>query len=316
MVQPYPTTIVSEIMTVCNLKCPTCRVTNTAEPPQFMPFERFKELAERILPVLEQARIFNLCSSEPLLHKNFFDMVDLLKSYNDMAVPTIITNAELLDDETTHKLLARGLNSICISLDGCTKETFEAIRVGSNFERVIENTRNYIKKGGNVRTIFVVQKNNVHELLDFVDLCADLGIWKIKYSGLNTYLPEHVVNGLYSYEGNPGLDELLIEAQKKAATKKIQTRIRPTKITDCGCGLSDTMYIGKDGDISPCVFFSEPSPLSLMGETRITEPIFWGNVFEQDVLEIWHSKESVDFRENIATREECRLCGLKYGVVC
>lgn len=316
MAGPHPDTIVTEIMTVCDLKCPTCRVMDTKEKPWLMPFEQFEVLARRIRPLIERARIINFCSSEPLMHKRVFDMVDLLKSYNLNLIPTWITNGMLLDGEAAENLLSRGINAICVSFDGATKETHEKIRVGSDFESVKENTRGFIKKGGHVRTIIVIQKDNIHELLDYVDMCAELGIWLIKISGLNTYRPEHVKECLYSREGIPWVDDLIRRALHKAWSYGIHMKVMPTKIWNEGCGLAGTMYIGKDGDVSPCVFFSEPYQLSLFEKTRTTEVIKWGNVYTDDPEEIWQSEPSVRFRGDIANQPACECCGLKYGVVC
>jgi len=244
-------------------------------------------------------------------------MIDFIWGINPKIQVAIMTNGMLLDDERQNELLKRGINSIEVSLDGVTKETIECIRVGSNFETVIENTKGFIKKGGIVRTIFVSRKENIGELLDFVDMCADLGIWRIKVTGLNAYKPEHVSSCLYSYEGNPEVDLIYQQAEQRAKEKNILLTYKPTKIDPAACcTLPHTMYVGIDGDISPCVFYSEASPLSLMEKTCITEPIIWGNVLKDDPLRIWNSDLSLQFRRKLMYGEECKACAMKYGVIC
>jgi hypothetical protein len=153
--------------------------------------------------------------------------------------------------------------------------------------------------------------------LDFVDIASDLGIWRIKISGLNTYKPEHNHLALYSYEGNPDVDSIFKQAELKARDKHILLTYKTTVINPSACcGLSWTMYCGIHGDISPCVFYSEPSPLSLIDKTRMTEKIVWGNVLKEPVLDIWRSDDSIDFRRDLTNGKNCELCGMKYGVIC
>lgn len=314
----FANTIVQEITTTCNLRCPTCRVTQSNQKPFFMGFSEFAQICHNIAPYIRQASIYNISSSESLLHPRCFDMIDIVKHINPNIVISIITNAMLLDNRKQQELLKRGINAICVSIDGAKKETVEKIRVGSNFDTIIKNTRGFISKGGMVRTIYTVRDNNIDDLVDFVDLADNLGLWMIKCTGIIGYTQDDVKHCLYSAEGLPEVDEMFRRAAEKARSKKIGFTYRPTKVVegDGYCCLARTMYIGVRGDISPCVYFSEPTPLSLFDKTTITEPIFWGNVLEKPVNEIWLSDESLTFRQGIMNGENCDLCGMKYVAIC
>lgn len=314
----YAQTIVQEVTTTCNLRCPTCRVTQSNQKPYFMGFSEFVQICHNITPMLRQARIYNISSSESLLHPRCFDMIDVVKSINPKLFVSIITNGMLLNEQKQEALLRRGINMICVSIDGARKETTETIRVGSNFETVIQNVRGFVSKGGMVRTIYVVRDNNIDDLIDFIDLADDLGIWQIKCTGLVAYTQNDMKHALYSYEGLPQVDEILRQAAEKAKRKKIEFTYRPTKLVDNDgfCCLAQTMYVGVHGDVSPCVYLSEPTSLSLFDKTRITEPIFWGNVLQKPISQIWLSDESLSFRQGIARGEKCDLCGMKYVPAC
>ncbi len=314
----FAETIVQEITTTCNLRCPTCRVTQSNQKPYFMGFSEFVQICNKIIPYLRQARIYNISSSESLLHPKCFDMIDVVRHINPNIFVSIITNGMLLDDHKQEELLKRGISSICVSIDGAKRETTEKIRVGSNFDTVTRNVRGFVSKGGMVRTIYTVRDNNIGDLVDFIDLADDLGIWLIKCTGLITYTQDDVKHGLYSWDGLPEVDEVYKKASKKAKSKKIEFTYKPTKVVenDGYCCLAQTMYIGVHGDISPCVYFSEPTPLSLFDKTRITEPIFWGNVLEKPINQIWLSDESLTFRQGIMNGVNCELCGMKYVPAC
>ena len=54
------------------------------------------------------------------------------------------TNAMLLTEKISERLIEAGLDRIIFSLDGMTKETFENIRGGANFEKVVNNIKSFI----------------------------------------------------------------------------------------------------------------------------------------------------------------------------
>jgi MoaA/NifB/PqqE/SkfB family radical SAM enzyme len=307
-------TIVIENTTYCNLKCPTCRVTQSHQVPRLMEFSKFVQIVNSLKPYIQNARVLNISSSESLLHPRIFDMIDIVKSINPRIFVSIITNGMLLDETKQKELLKRKIDNICVSIDGAKKETAESIRVGSNFETVIKNTKLFISKGGMVRTIYTVRDNNINDLLDFVDLASTIGIWFIKCTGLIAYTQEDSKHALYSLQGLPDVDRIFSEAKKKAESKGIKFTHKGTKLEEGYCCLSRTMYVGIDGDISPCVYLSEPTSLSLLDKTRITEPVIWGNVL--DKKQIWCTDESLSFRQDLMNGLKCDLCGMKYTSAC
>ena len=84
--------------------------------------------------------------------------------------------------ETSERLVDINLDEICVSIDGATKDTFELIRIKSNFERVRDNARNLNKKFDQsgvfpkrTKMHTVLQSKNLHELFDFIPFADELG---------------------------------------------------------------------------------------------------------------------------------------------
>jgi pyrroloquinoline quinone biosynthesis protein E len=78
------------------------------------------------------------------------------------------------------KLVDSGVNEIQISVDGADKQTFEAIRRGSRFEKVVQNCKlinSYCRQRGVVLTKMwtVVQRRNQHQWEELVDLAHEGG---------------------------------------------------------------------------------------------------------------------------------------------
>jgi len=91
------------------------------------------------------------------------------------------TNGSLLHlNDNYKKLVDTGVHDINISIDGATKDVYEAIRVGGKYEQIVENCRlinTYNNKGRKtiIRAWVVLQKKNKHQLLDFPAFFSGLG---------------------------------------------------------------------------------------------------------------------------------------------
>jgi MoaA/NifB/PqqE/SkfB family radical SAM enzyme len=119
--------------------------------------------------------------AEPLLNKDIFKLLTLAK--RNGAITAITTNATALVPQFADKLLDTGIDTITVSLHGATKATAESIMRKADFDRVIRNIRHLQqrkKERGLTKPMllfnFVSQLANVHEIPDFVELAADLGI--------------------------------------------------------------------------------------------------------------------------------------------
>jgi pyrroloquinoline quinone biosynthesis protein E len=85
------------------------------------------------------------------------------------------------------KLIDSGVNEVQISIDGATKEVFQAIRRGSVYDRVVSNCKlinAYCREQGVRRTKMwvVVQRENRHQLADFVERAHEMGFQDLTFS--------------------------------------------------------------------------------------------------------------------------------------
>ncbi len=71
------------------------------------------------------------------------------------------------------------------------------------------------------------------------------------------------------------------------------------------------MFIDLEGNVIPCVFFDRPNTFALFGKVTKTKQLRWGNVLDQDPMEIWTQSNSMGFRKTLHDRklpEECAGC--------
>ena len=203
-------------------------------------------------------------------------------------------------------------DSLGVSLHGCKKETVEKIKTGVNYDRVIRNMKLLQKHDISVRTIFVSSKDNIDELLEYVDFCADLGVESIK---VNTLIPYEVEKAPLTLAGTKPVeyvDKIYKEAKLRAYNKGMDFFYRRTFVKPLGCGgASYTLQIDVEGNISPCSWYSKPTPFSLFGKTTTTKQVIWGNAATDNIMELWTKKNCVGFRKILHNRilpKGCKGC--------
>lgn len=81
------------------------------------------------------------------------------------------TNATLLTADRAAELIDAGLDVLTISLDGTTADSYEAIRRGADFEKVIKNINRFLELKGSKPPFTIVQmikmKENEHQVDEF-----------------------------------------------------------------------------------------------------------------------------------------------------
>ena len=175
---PFPLHLDIESTNACNLKCDMCVRNFMKEKIGMMSFDLFKK-------IIDEAAAHNLCSiklnrrGEPMYHPKLPQMVRYAKDKGILEVQ-FNSNAMLLNDKLAEELILSGLDKIIFSLDGSTKETFEKIRAGANFETVVGNINKFIdmrnqmgRKTPHVRVQLVKMDENENEVDDFIDMWID-----------------------------------------------------------------------------------------------------------------------------------------------
>jgi len=170
----------------CNFRCPICPVSQwpRGQRAEDMRLEDFRKIVDD-LGTLVEIKIQGI--GEPVLGGDaYFAMIRHARDQQIWVRTT--TNASLLHlDDSAARLVDSGVSEIQVSVDGATRETFEAIRVGGRFQQVCRNCAElnaHCRTRGLLLTRMwtVVQQRNLPELLDLVRLGADLGFPRITFS--------------------------------------------------------------------------------------------------------------------------------------
>jgi len=310
---PYPQCIEVETSTACNLKCIMCENTYWKEPPKFMTLEQFKYIVDQF-PKLRWIGLTGI--GESFLNPDFLNMLEYVRSKNIWI--ELYDNFYNIDKETADRLVDIVINRFYVSLDGATKETYEKVRVGSNWEKVMENVKYYIKNMKKTKLDFhyIVSKPNLHELPQYVELVD--GFKKEANGKLdNTEIWfTRVLHGFKEIEGiyTEIPDDIIKKTEAKAKELGVKVRwgadvpktLPPVK--NCMAWLQPFIFV--TGHVVPCCTNNEAN----MRETQ--KKFAMGNIFETQFKEIWNGPKYKALRRAIRNNRipvYCTSCNIFEG---
>lgn len=292
----------------CNLKCDMCQVLDFPDNKRAddMSFVDFKKLIDELGDSLIEVKIQGM--GEPFLGKDFTEMVHYVSSKDIWTRSS--TNASFLHKNENYKrVVDAGIGELQISIDGTTKDAYEKIRVGADFERVSENCKlinSYCDKIelDVTRMWVLLQKDNIGEFFEFPRFAKELGfkrvaiILDVQGFGDKEWIDKNNQKMVSSSITQEMLDRLLENAEKLSinlsfwdiSAKFSQQNLCPWPF--------ERAYISSDMKVVPCCMIANPDRFNF---GRVT------NSF----TEIWNSEKYVDFRNahiNSEIPDICKFC--------
>lgn len=304
-----------EVTSRCNLRCVMCPVTVLADrwPALDLPWETFQRVARAFG---KTKWIYLQGWGEPLLHPRIFDMIALAKDAGCQVGFT--TNGTRLTLGTGERLLDLGLDLLAVSVAGATAETHEAIRVGCNFQKLLENLRRFLvlraerkSHRPKVEIFFLMTKTNLAELPQAVELAAALGADELVATNLDYVItPQLDELKAFGYSSvTPAHQEAMEKARVVAQQAGLGFRpypLEPRELAVCELNPLKILFIAADGWVSPCTYTGlagQPEiPRVFDGEPFRIPPVRFGNVNEEELMEIRNTPAYRAFRRQFAER--------------
>jgi radical SAM protein with 4Fe4S-binding SPASM domain len=142
----FPLVLAVEASSRCNLRCQMCFQTHMDEQSDaqnrgILPFK----LYQKFLDELKDHKLYSIVFAsrgEPLLNPLIDKMISEAKKQGVLDIK-LNTNAALLTEEISRKLLASGLDLLVFSVDSIVPENYFAIR-GIKLEPVLRNIENFL----------------------------------------------------------------------------------------------------------------------------------------------------------------------------
>jgi radical SAM protein with 4Fe4S-binding SPASM domain len=302
---PYPSYIEIEVTTKCNLRCIICEHTFWDEPNRDMSFEEFKSIIEQF-PKLKWIGLTGI--GESFMHKDFLKMLQYVKSKN--IIVELYDTFYFIDEKTSRELIKLEIDNFFVSLDAATKETYEKIRVGSDFDRVVNNVKNFIRIKKEMNAFFpelkfhyIVNKLNFHEIVKYVELVKHLcgcDNTSIQFTRMLHYFTE--TKDLY-VEVPP---QIISDVEKKSKELGIPISwnqdVQQNKPPLNHCIEWTMPFIFVTGHVIPCCSGNEAGQREFQKETAM------GNIFEKTFEEIWYGEKYKSTRKMLRQGKATKPC--------
>ena len=290
----------------CNLRCPLCPTGfgGLGRVQHMMSLECFKRYLDPHLPYLFEVIMHNW--GEPLINKDIYKMVDYAQSNN--VGTNLSSNFVIPRTDDLENILDSGLEYLTISLDGADQESYEQYRVRGDFERVIENLREFLRlrnarksKTPFVEWQYIVMRHNEHKVEDAERMARKIGVDLLRFIPVG--LPFETRNrkelsekwfptGVHGKEESDGTEHTFGQRHKPSPCYYLYR----------------SMVVNADGGISPCcIVYQEKRDFD---DLRTVEgPI--------DIMKVWNndhyrSARSLFSAVDIDKRKQtvCDVCDL------
>jgi radical SAM protein with 4Fe4S-binding SPASM domain len=256
-------------------------------PWRQMPFALFKKIADDLCHFPKKIEVLRLYKDgEPLLNKNFVDMIKYSKDINCSNRIDTTTNAALLTPELGKQIANAGLDRINISIEGINNEQYKDFsNVNFEFSRVLNNVREFYE---NKKDCEMLVKINGDHLSDkdkeiFLDLFGDI---------TDKIYIEHVMSCWPNFD-------LEDHGVKVNNIKGIYGQ--PIKEVDICPYVFYSFAINSDGLISVCFL-------------DWARKMIVGDVNKEKIIDIWNGKKMKSYRKFMLNGKrkahpECSNCG-------
>lgn len=294
-----PYAAIVETGNTCNFKCATCPTPHhliyERRQPQQMSLEKFQKIIDHIKNYVHIVYLYN--SNEPLLNP---DIAQMIKYASDRNLHTMIsTNASLLGEEKSRALLNSGLGEIRFALDGLDKQSFEAFRVGGNFEQVIGNIRRFcvlkqeMKKRRPIITLqFILNRYNQEQVPEIKKFAKEINADKL-------YIKPFILSPYaYNKEERETLARKFFPTKDIYDDEIVYTKdnydLVPKKIPKKCKAVKRVFTVLAEGDMVMCCF-------DLFGDYA------YGNLADNNFEALWFSDKGKKIR-NLAYKRFFPLC--------
>jgi len=267
-----PSIVKIDISPLCNLHCPAC--IHAKDGPGSLARQRFtarqRMSVDQYRRIIEQVRDTAISISpyfmgDPLMHP---DLEELCRITADAGINMhVSTNLSFrLTDERIAGLASCGITHLTVCVDGLTQGLYERTRVGgriklvmSNLERICGYKRDLGLASPEIEVQYIKYDHNLHELEQARRACSDLGV--DQFSDLWGSTENWTVERPMGYEPR--------------ARSLFPRCLWPYT----------TLVVKYDGDVLPCCLHRIGEHYVDRGDSRPA-----GNLFEQDVRQVWNSK--------------------------
>ena len=278
----FPPYLLIEPVSSCNLRCPFCfQVDKSFTKKPYMgviDFEFFKKIVDEANDIGVGA-VTLASRGEPTMHKKYAEMLEYLSKKENIFEIKTNTNGTFLSEKICHAIFKYNVSQVIISSDHYIKKDYERLRLGSNFEKVVEN----------VDRLYETRKKFYPDSITEIRISGidnDRNLDRKKFKNFWIKRSDHVTA---SYP---------LERWDTYNNKPHD------KITDACENLWDRMYVWFDGKTNPC-------------DADYKSYLNYGDAKKNSLKKIWNDKIIENTRRMHLAKERnkivpCDRCGVTF----
>lgn len=323
-----------EVTNHCNSLCISCPLTYDhflpIEPKQHLNWENFRRIVDP-LPRLERVVLHGI--GEPLLNRDLPRFIAHLKERG--AYVLFNSNGVLLDQKRGDALVAAGLDELRISIDAVSPALYAKLRGIDTLPKIIQNLHAFVarhrgQQQPKLSLWLVGMQENLHELLDFVRLGAEIGVPEVYLQRLvyfgngariddaTTMVAEQSLYGTLADQQ----ERLILQAEALATALGVLFRASGATTPHESISTKGAhpwqgclrpwllMYVTANGNVLPCCI----APFAASDYTEI----MLGNLFDAPLAEVWNGARYQELRTAVLSEAPapwpCQHCGVKWSL--
>jgi MoaA/NifB/PqqE/SkfB family radical SAM enzyme len=269
-----------EITNNCQASCPMCtrNIHGGIENPLLKinnwSLDLFKNAINE--EVINQVDKLYFCGNfgDPLLNNDLPDMIKYASQIKDSIQVRIHTNGSLRSTSWWEMLadIMPKDHGVVFALDGL-EDTHSLYRIGTNFNKIIENAKAYIDKGGRAEWAFIRFKHNEHQADEAKKLAEDLGFETFVMKDSSRFLLDktfpvwnHRKEVTHYLEPSEYSEIKFID---RTVLKNYKELVKDMEI-DCYVKKEKEIYLDAYGHLLPCCWLSSLPYTSIDHEGEVT----------------------------------------------
>lgn len=295
----------------CNLHCQMCDMP--AKAVCYKQQGKSEYSTEQFIDIIRQFADLGIpgigfTGGEPLLRKDIFKLMEETRQSGMIA--HLNSNGLLLGDMEADRIIDIGVDSINISLDGATAVTHDKIRGATgSFDKAVSAVKKLLERRDKsttkirIKTVAVLDENNIDEILQIFELGKNLGVdcieiiprqpFKERKDTLNDSLLLNKVDKLVEYIDKNRKKLIPIENSPRHLKLFKHSFLSLPSPLHCSAGYN-SLAVDCYGNLFPCV------PWINWGKST-------GTIAGKSLKEIWNSKEYQAEREITFKCRDCYL---------
>ena len=278
---------------VCQLHCPECPVGQGAVSPQpskaarppFMSSEVWLKTLDEIKRYAHTVQFY--FQGEPLLNPNLPRMIS--QAHAEGLYTIVSTNAQAMTEPMAEALVGAGLDRIIVSMDGLSKESYRAYRVGGSLAKTKEALRLLRAAKERLHAHITIElqclrlRTNEQEWQDFKRQYKSLGADRLTFKTAQLYNYTH---GHPLMPSDPRYSRYVASGNSSLYHRRSLHR---------GClRVWSGVVVTTDGEVLPCCYDK-------------SHAYAYGNIMNAPLRELYNNEKALAFRR-AAFRETPQIC--------